>query len=158
MNNLINILFTFVLLFAVQAIHSEEAISTMPNGVDASADDLRELVTLPDSVREVMRNDMRAHLSALNEIIANLASNDLDAASYVAETKLGRSSMGKNNSSGVHLGRHMPADIRNLGWGLHVAATEFAIVAKQGDISNTYRALQKVTGACVACHSSYRTQ
>lgn len=158
MHNVVNILFTFVLLFTVQASHSEEMISTTPKLGKASADDVRELVSLPDSVREVMRKDMLDHLSALNEIIAYLASNDLDMASYVAETRLGRSSMGKNNSSGIHPGKFMPADMRNLGWGLHVAATEFALVAKQGDLPNAYRALHKVTSSCVACHSSYRTQ
>jgi len=157
MHNVVNILFTFVLLFTIQTIHSEE-FSTTPKDTEISADDVRELVSLPDSVREVMRNDMLDHLSALNEIIAYLASNDLDMASYVAETRLGRSSMGKNNHSDIHPGKFMPADMRNLGWSLHVAATEFALVAKQGDLTDAYRALQNVTASCVACHSSYRTQ
>ena len=52
----------------------------------------------------------------------------------------------------------MPLEMRNIGWSMHEAATDFANIAKQGDVKETYIALQKITSACVACHYSYRTR
>ncbi len=52
----------------------------------------------------------------------------------------------------------MPLEMRNLGRGMHDAATEFSKIAKQDDLKSAYSALQKVTGSCVACHYSYRTR
>lgn len=49
-------------------------------------------------------------------------------------------------------------DHRQLSWGMHDAASEFAQVAKGGDAAKTYTALQKVTSSCVACHMSFRTR
>ena len=158
MHRKVGISFTLVLLFATQATHGEESISKTQNAENSSGGDSRQLVSMPDQARELMRKDMLDHLSALNEIIGYLASNNLDAAADVAETRLGRSSMGKHSGTGMGPGRFMPDAMRNLGWGMHDAASEFSQVAKQGDLKNAYSALQKVTSSCVACHYSYRTR
>ena len=158
MHRIVGISFTLVLLFATQATHGEEAINKTQDAGNSSGGDVRQLVSMPDQAREFMRKDMLDHLSALNEIIGYLASNNLDAASDVAETRLGRSSMGKHRGTGMGPGRFMPLEMRNLGWGMHDAASEFSQIAKQGDLKNAYSALQKVTGSCVACHYSYRTR
>ena len=147
-----------LILFASQAAHSEEVINKAQNVESSSGGDTRQLVSMPDQARELMRKDMLDHLSSLNEIIGYLASNNLDAAADVAETKMGRSSMGKHRSTGMGPGRFMPLEMRNLGWGMHDAATEFSKIAKQGNLKSTYSALQKVTSSCVACHYSYRTR
>lgn len=150
MHRIVFLLSTSVLLFAVQTAYSEEST---PSGGD-----LRQLVSMPDQARELMRKDMLNHLSSLNEIIGYLAETNLDAAADVAETKMGRSSMGKHRGTGMGPGRFMPLEMRKLGWGMHDAASEFSKIAKQGDLKNAYGALQKVTGSCVACHYSYRTR
>lgn len=150
--------FISLLLIVSHAAHSEEVINKAQNVESSSGGDTRQLVSMPDQARELMRKDMLDHLSALNEIIGYLASNKLDAAADVAETRMGRSSMGKHRGTGMGPGRFMPLEMRNLGWGMHDAATEFSKVAKQGDLESTYSALQKVTGSCVACHYSYRTR
>ena len=147
-----------LLLFVSNAAHSEEVINKTQNIESSSSGDTRQLVSLPVQARELMRKDMLDHLTALNEIIGYLASNNLDAAADVAETRMGRSSMGKHRSTGMGPGRFMPLEMRNLGWGMHDAATAFSKIAKQGDLKNAYSALQKITGSCVACHYSYRTQ
>ena len=148
--------FIFFLLFASQVAHSEEATNKAQNVERSSDGDARQLVSMPDQARELMRKDMLDHLSALNEIIGYLASNNLDAAADVAEARMGRSSMGKHRGTGMGPGRFMPVEMRNLGWGMHDAATEFSKIAKQGDLKSAYSALQKVTSSCVACHYSYR--
>ena len=150
--------FISLLLFASQAVHSEEAINKAQDIESSSGGDARQLVSMPDQARELMRKDMLDHLSALNEIIGYLASNNLDTAADVAETRMGRSSMGKHRGTGMGPGRFMPLEMRNLGWGMHDAATEFSKIAKQGDSKNAYSAFQKVTSSCVACHYSYRTR
>ena len=150
--------FISLLLFASQAAHGEDAINKTQNVESSSGGDSRQLVSMPDQARELMRKDMLVHLSSLNEIIGYLASNNLDTAADVAETTMGRSSMGKHRSTGMGPGRFMPLEMRNLGWGMHDAATEFSKIAKQGNLKSAYSALQKVTSSCVACHYSYRTR
>ena len=113
---------------------------------------------MPDEARELMRKDMLDHLSAINEIIGHLAENKLYAAADVAETRMGRSSMGKHRGTGMGPGKFMTPEMRNIGWAMHDAASEFAKTAKQGNLKNTYSALQAITGSCVACHYSYRTR
>ena len=158
MHRIFFILFTSSLLFVAQVSHSEEINSKEQSVKNSSTGDLRQLVSMPDQAREFMRKDMLDHLSVLSEIIGYLASNNIDAASDVAEARLGRSSMGKYRSTGMGPGRFMPLEMRNLGWGMHDAASEFSKIAKQGDLKKAYSALQKVTNSCVACHYSYRTR
>lgn len=146
--------FISLLLFVSYAAHSEE----VQNVESSSSVDTRQLVSMPEQARKLMRKDMLDHLSALNEIIGYLVSNNLDAAADVAETRMGRSSMGKHRGTGMGPGRFMPLEMRNLGWGMHDAATEFSRIAKHGNLKSAYSALQKVTSSCVACHYSYRTR
>lgn len=126
----------------------------------ASLEDLRQLATMPDKARAIMRTDMQDHLVALNEIFGYLAESNLVAASETAEKRLGNSSMGRHAmmARGQGPGRFMPEAMRQLGWGMHDVASEFAQVVKGGDTAKTYTALQKVTSSCVACHMSFRTR
>ena len=150
------VLLTAVFVFSAQSAISEESGDQARNAQDSSGGDPRQLVSMPEQTQEIMRKDMVDHLSALGEIIGHLGSNDLEAAAEVAETRMGRSSMGKHRGTGMGPGRYMPVEMRKLGWGMHDAATEFSQAAKQGDVQAAYKALQKITSACVACHYSYR--
>lgn len=155
-----NMILITVLLLSImfQAANSQETASVSGNTSELSDADPRQLVEMPDQARKLMREDMLAHLSALNEIIAHLAANDLDAAAEIAESRMGKSSMGKHRGTGMGPGRFMPPEMRSIGWGMHEAATEFSQLVKKGDSKNAYVALQKITGSCVACHYAYRTQ
>ena len=155
MFRIVSLVATTVLLFAFHSAHGEESTSAEKESSDS---DPRQLVTMPDQARQLMRQDMLDHLSALTEIIGYLAENNLDAAANTAETRMGKSTMGKHRASGMGPGRFMPLEMRNIGWGMHGSATEFAQIAKKGDLKNAYSALQKVTGSCVACHYTYRTR
>ena len=155
----IKILFTALLLSILfQTAYSQETVSDSGNTTKSSGTDPRQLVELPDLARKLMREDMLDHLSALNEIIVHLAANDLGAAADVAESRMGMSSMGKHRGTGMGPGKFMPTEMRDIGWGMHEAATEFSQLAKKGDLKSAYGALQKVTGSCVACHYTYRTR
>ena len=145
-------------LLSFQSVHGADSVDTLKSTDNPTDNDHRQFVEMPDAARQLMRTDMLDHLSALNEIIGHLASKNLDTAAEVAESRMGKSSMGKHRASGMGPGRFMPLEMRNLGWGMHEAASEFAVAAKKGDINNAYAALQKVTSACTACHYSYRTR
>ena len=142
------LLVALVHLFMFPNVHSEES----------SSNDLRKIVSMPEQARELMRKEMLDHLATLNEIIGHVADNNLDRAADVAESRMGKSSMGKHRSNDMAPGRIMSPEMRNIGRGMHNAASEFSQVAKQGDLKSAYSALQKITSACVACHYSYRTK
>jgi hypothetical protein len=125
---------------------------------DTAVEDSRQLVEMPAQARVYMREDMLDHLAAMSEIMGLMSTEDWVAAAEVAETRMGRSSMGKYRDTGMGPGRFMPLEMRQLGWNMHEAASRFAEVAKTGDGPRAWAALQDVTASCVACHYSYRTR
>lgn len=122
--------------------------------------DPRQLVTMPAISQAVLREEMIDNLGALHEILALLPQNKLKEAADIAEQRLGRSSMGKHaaRTRGQGPGRYMPEAMRNIGLTMHDAASEFASIARSGDQTKAYAALQQVTANCVACHATYRTR
>ena len=122
----------------------------------APATDNRQFVEMPDEAQQLMRMEMRDHLLAVSEILGHLANSDFSAAAEVAEQRLGESSMGKHRATGIGPGRFMPPSMRQIGRGMHEAATKFADVANSGDMNKSYSALQEVVSLCAACHVSYR--
>ena len=146
------------LLLISNTSYSEELASEKQSTNEPTASDHRQLVSMPEQTRQLMREDMLNHLVTMNEILGYLAESNFSAASEVAETKMGKSSMGKHRGTGMGPGRFMPLEMRNIGWGMHDAATEFSKIAKEGDLKSAYRALQNVTASCVECHYSYRTR
>ena len=119
--------------------------------------DERELVSMPDGVKQVLRQDMISNLTTIDQILSSLAEGDLDMAAELAESKLGRGSMGKHRGTGMGPGRYMPSDMHDIGFSMHQAASNFAELAKKkGDLKGIYGALQEVTSHCVSCHMAYR--
>ncbi len=149
---------SITLLFTLQPAYSAEAAAETRSEVNSPDSDDRQLVAMPDEVRQLMRKDMLDHLSAINEIMTLLAEDNLDAAADVAETRMGKSSMGKHRATGTGPGRFMPVEMRNIGWGMHESASKLSREARDGNLRGAYSALQKVTASCVACHYSYRTR
>ena len=119
--------------------------------------DERQLVSMPEGVRQVLRQDMISNLTTIDQILGHLAEGDLDMAAELAESKLGRGSMGKHRGTGMGPGRYMPSDMHDIGFSMHKAASNFAEIAKKkGDLKGIYAALQEVTSHCVGCHLTYR--
>jgi len=157
-NQLFRLLLVAVLSVPL-AVHGE----SQEAGTDASGEviesqftDLRTLVELPDKARRILLEDMLDHLAVLNEINRYLAENKLQSAAEVAETGMGRSLLSKYQNEEFRPGRYMPKEMRELGWELHNAASQFATAARQGDLRKTLSAYHRITSACVACHYSYR--
>ena len=122
--------------------------------------DVRQLVNMPELARAMIRTEMLDDIAALNDIFGYLAEGKLAEASDVAEKRIGQSAMGKNAmmARGQGPGRFMPEAMRQLAWGMHDTASEFAKVVKEGDRAKTYAALQNITSNCALCHASFRTR
>lgn len=124
------------------------------------AEDTRQLVTLPDPAKEVLRQEMLDNLVAVNEVLTLLAQGKVKEAGQSAETRLGVSAMGKNRSlpPEARPGFHMPPAMHEIGLAGHRAATAFAEAATTGDRDKALARLPELTGNCVACHFSYRVR
>jgi len=124
------------------------------------AEDTRQLVTLPDPAREVLRQEMLDNLTAVNEVLTLLAEGKVKEAGQSAETRLGVSAMGKNRAlpPDARPGAHMPPAMHEIGMAGHRAATAFAEAAATGDRDKALARLPELTGNCVACHFSYRVR
>jgi cytochrome c556 len=83
-----------------------------------------------------------------------MAAGDLDAASQIAESRLGMSSLEAHGAA--HMAKFMPEGMQAAGTNMHRAASRFALKAQEGDPLSAYKALSEVTASCVACHSAYR--
>lgn len=117
-------------------------------------EDSRQFVELPDMMQQHMMANMRDHLVALNEILVNMANDNLDEAADIAEFRLGMSSMKAHGAH--HMAKFMPEGMCQAGTNMHRAASRFALKAHEGDALSAYKALSEMTSACVACHSGYR--
>jgi hypothetical protein len=135
-------------LFAVSA----------PFAADNAPSDTRQFVDMPAAARELMRQEMLDNLGAITEIIGDLADGKLDAAATAADLRLGSGSMGRYMGNRNAPGRYMPQPMHAFGFQMHDDATEFAAVARKGDIKAALAAFQKITADCVGCHATFRTR
>jgi cytochrome c' len=136
--------------------------------------DNRQIIEMPQQTKQVFLSNMRGHMEALDQIIAALAKADLDEAAAIAETTMGVAGVGQgkkwqcDDSDGNHghkhdqsehkkngFGKLMPAEMKAMGMNLHIAADNFANVARQGDRGEAYKALRQISASCVACHQSF---
>jgi hypothetical protein len=121
----------------------------------------RKLVRLPQPMQEHMLGNMRDHLVTLNEIIGDVADGKYDAASKLAEQRLGMSSLGLHGAA--HMAPFMPQPMQDIGTSMHRAASRLAIVLQDTSVSpsldtmrDVNRALHEVTTTCTSCHAGYR--
>jgi hypothetical protein len=148
-------IFTAVLLLWIGGMNIVEADNSEQ---PAQVTDHRQLVEMPAEAQQLMRKDMQDHLLAMSEIFGYLAESNFVVAAEVAEKRMGKSSMGKHRAAGMGPGRFMPPAMRQIGVGMHEAVSNFAEVAKSGDLNKTYAALQTVMASCAACHMSFRVR
>ena len=145
-----------IFVFIVSAI-----ILSAP-GFATTIDD-RQFIEMPPEALATLRDEMLKKQLALHLVISALAENRFAEAGDIAEKEMGISAMGKHRKlpQNARPGRFMPDEMHAIGHGSHAAASDFAKLAKEagpGDLPKLLTALQAVTGACIACHRSYRTQ
>lgn len=117
--------------------------------------DSRIYVEMPEKMKEHQLANMRDHLQSINEILLNMGKGDLTKAADIAETRLGMSSLSRHGAA--HMAQVIPKGMSKIGISMHKAASNFALKAEEGDLLPAYKALQKVTSACVSCHAAYKT-
>jgi len=133
--------------------------------------DTRQVVEMPPEVKSMFLNNMRGHMESLDLIIAALADNDLTEAAAIAEAGMGAGHGKKRQCEDEHAGKHeqssykgegfgkfMPKEMKMMGMQLHIAANEFADVAREGDIGEAYKSLRNISASCVACHQSFQVK
>ena len=123
--------------------------------VDAD-EDTRQYVKFPPKLQLKQLSNMRDHMAALNEILEYLAFDELDEAAEVAEKRLGLSARYSHHTK--NLAKYMPEGMKQAGYNMHSAASNFAQIAKKGNAESAYEALIAVTQSCVECHAGYRTR
>lgn len=120
--------------------------------------DTREAVKFPPQLAEETLANMRDHLQALQEIQEHLGMGHGGVAARIAETRLGMSSLGLHGASEV--AKYMPPGMQAAGSAMHRAASRFAIVAQDADVTGemqpVFAALAEITAQCVGCHAGYR--
>jgi hypothetical protein len=126
----------------------------------AFAEDNRQLAPLTPAAQETLRQEMLDNLLAFNEILTLLAANKVKEAGLVAETRLGKSTMGKNARLpfDARPGPQMPAAMHELGRNGHAVASEFAQIASSGNQQAALEKLPALLNTCIGCHAAYRTR
>ena len=146
--------------------------------LDASgASGARTGITLPPEIREQFLMNMRDHLSAISEIQAALAEGRFYQAADIAEGRIGlgapsseacrMSDMTMHNEANPSprtdnraLSKFMPEAMHKIGFGMHLAADQFALDARKAAKTRDYRmaiaSLSRVTTQCVACHARFK--
>jgi hypothetical protein len=126
----------------------------------AFAEDNRQLAPLTPAAQETLRLEMLDNLLAFNEILTLLAENKVKEAGLVAETRLGKSTMGKNARLpfDARPGPQMPAAMHELGRNGHAVASEFAQIASSGNQQAALLKLPALLNTCISCHAAYRTR
>lgn len=121
-------------------------------------EDSRQLAPMPPAAEAALREEMRDNMLAINEIVSLLATGKVKEAGEVAETRLGRSVMGRHRDKpfDARPGPHMPQAMHRIGMDGHIAASEFARIAAKGDRNKALAALPALTATCVSCHYAYR--
>lgn len=134
--------------------------AVLPAPTLAADADPRQFVEMAPEARATLRAEMLDNQLALHQIVGALAEGKYAAAADIAEKELGIGAMGKHRKlpANARPGMFMPDEMHAIGRASHVAASDFAKLARTGDPATALTALQGITGACVACHRSYRTQ
>ncbi|MBA3034324.1 MAG: cytochrome c [Gammaproteobacteria bacterium] len=134
--------------------------AVLPAPTFAADTDPRQFVEMAPEARATLRAEMLDNQLALHQIIGALAEGKYAEAAAIAEKELGIGAMGKHRKlpSNARPGMYMTDEMHAIGRASHVAASDFAKVATAGNPATALNALQGITGTCVACHRSYRTQ
>jgi len=131
-------------------------LGILTNSTANAEEETRQYVKFPPKLQLKQMSNMRDHMAALNEILENLAFGDLDQASDIAEKRLGLSARHSHDTG--DLAKYMPIGMKQAGYNMHSAASQFAKIAKKGNSESAYEALLPVTQSCVECHAGYRTR
>ena len=118
------------------------------------ANNQKTKIELPDQLKAYVIENMRQNLAAFDEIVDSLAHNKLSHAANIAETYLGNNA--KSSKRNEALKEYLPIGMQQFNNDLANAASHFSQTAKTGDAMQALASFEKVSSACVLCHSAYK--
>jgi cytochrome c556 len=141
-------------LFAFAGLHPSSAANEQP----AVAKNERTAIKMPPEMRAEFLEHMSHHMTALNDVIAAVATGDFKHAARVARDEL-------EVGGGKGFGRYLPVEFREMGLAMHRAASEFAAAAEAAPVPPSPEAWKVVTSnlggisaRCQACHATFRVE
>lgn len=121
----------------------------------------RTLVKLPEEIKEKTIILMRDHVSALEDIIHAVETEEYDKAERIAESRLGWTSSARPEDQKVI--KHWPEPMQKMADQLYHAASNYINISQKARIvgsnesdRNVIAALGKVITTCRGCHETYR--
>jgi hypothetical protein len=124
----------------------------------AAMDDPRVALDLPPEIRTVFLEHMRTHMSSLDNVLQLMAAGKTKEAGVFARKEM---AIGQ----GLGIGRYMPTEFREMGFGFHRAADDFARIAAEtpeppdaAGWSKLINGLAQVTAQCNGCHAAFRVK
>jgi len=125
----------------------------MVGGVVGTSPDGRAAIIVTPAERDLVLEEMRGLLEAVQTIIVANNAGDLNTVA-VAGRKVGRANMGPQSAE---FAARLPMGFRKLGMDTHLRFDQLALDAEQfGSTEQVSQQLGELTGNCVACHRAYR--
>lgn len=119
---------------------------------DSDALDSRIQVPLLPRMAQHQRENMRDHLTAVQEILGAVAQNDFSGVEKAAARIESSNEMQQMCS---HMGRGAPG-FTELALNFHRTADSIGAAARKEDRSGVLQALSNTLATCVGCHATYR--
>ncbi|PTN12855.1 hypothetical protein [Nitrosomonas aestuarii] len=117
--------------------------------------DKRQVLTLTESQRAHIHEEMRALLTGTQKILFSLSEEDMTAVAQHAQS-LGTHMAHKAED---HLKRVLPEKFMQLGMSVHRDFDQIAMDAESlKDSKHTLRQLSESMNKCVVCHAAYQIQ
>ena len=115
--------------------------------------DKRQTLTITETQRGYVLEEMRALLSGTQSILDALSKDDMAAVAQHARL-LG---MGMAQKAEDHLKGALPKEFMQLGMAVHQDFDQIAADAESAkDLKQTLRQMSGAMGKCVACHATYQ--
>jgi len=120
-------------------------------GSTVTSEDGREAIQLTTAERNLVLGEMRALLAAVQEIVAAVNADDMNAVKESAH----RVGMAEVGSTPPGLVLKLPMEFKTLGFSTHEGFDEVALAAEIG-VEAVLESLEANLSKCVACHAAYR--
>lgn len=138
-------------LFAVSLCFGAEPMPMQKMDV-VQEGDTRKSLGIKGTMKGVHQlSNMRAHMTALADIVKYMNSDQYDEASKVAQEKLGLTV-----SMNSMCGNFGSKSFETMGVAFHKSADALAQTLKTKDQKQSMLALEKVMNGCVLCHSTFK--
>ncbi|MBV1873701.1 MAG: cytochrome c [Gammaproteobacteria bacterium] len=113
--------------------------------------DGRTSLNLSPAMKQHQLQNMRAHLKAIQKIIAQLGQKDFTGASQTAHQKLGLS-----KEMEAMCNRFDNDSFKTLAINFHTSADEMAEVFEKENLEDSLAAVSNTMNYCVSCHKQFR--